>query len=66
MEDEDACQINLSHMYQENGNTASDDKSSIIPKVPSKDSIDAIDELIKSFEKETMKETENEPAVDVE
>lgn len=51
LEDEDACKINLSNLYQEN--QPSEKSSSTLTKDVSQDTLDAIDELIKSFEKET-------------
>jgi hypothetical protein len=75
MEDEEECRINLSNMYQEMEGSKS--KPSTPPsepkrlpslvKEPSTDTIDVIDALIKSIEKEVKMEEANseEPIVSV-
>lgn len=52
MEDEENCRINLSKMYDENDSESVPVHAPSIQREPSVDTIDVIDELIKSIEKE--------------
>lgn len=69
MEDEEECAVNLMNLYEEKGNDSSKDESESSPqkirapsvqKEPSVDTLDVIDELIKSIEKEVLEEVNNE------
>lgn len=64
MEDEHDCSINLSKMYREKSNDRSTEKSSSLHKDPSQDTLDVIDDLIKSFEKEMNDERSGAEKVD--